>query len=229
MNKILISDYDNTFYINDKDIKINTQYLNEYLKNKNKFIIATGRSFDDLIKEQEKYNFHYNYAILNHGATIIDNNKNIIENINIEKPILKKLKETLRIKESEKYFCCNKKESRLPFNNNISKINIKYKDKQTIKKVIKELNENYKNYINVYYISTNCIEIISNKASKINAIKKLTTEDNKENIYTIGDSYSDIEMIKEYNGYRMSNCIEELKEITNNHVDSVSELIKILN
>lgn len=228
MNKILISDYDNTFYINDKDIETNKYYLKEYLKNKNIFIIATGRSYYDFIKKQKKYNFYYDYAILNHGATIIDNNKNIIKNINIEKSILKSLKETLRLKECKKYFCCNKKESRMPFNNHISKINIKYKDKQTTLKVIKELNEKYKNYINSYYISTNCIEIVSIKASKINAIKKLTSKYNKEDIYTIGDSYSDIEMIKEYNGYRMSNCIENLKEITSKKVDSVSELIKII-
>ena len=35
-------------------------------------------------------------------------------------------------------------------------------------------------------------------------------------------------MIKDYNGYRMKNSIEELKEITTNEVESVSLLINKL-
>ena len=47
----------------------------------------------------------------------------------------------------------------------------------------------------------------------------------KENVSTIGDSYSDIEMIKDFNGYAMINAVDELKEISINEYESVSNLI----
>lgn len=44
-------------------------------------------------------------------------------------------------------------------------------------------------------------------------------------IYTIGDSYSDIEMAKEFKGYCMEDSVSKLKSIANKKYDSVSSLI----
>lgn len=42
MKKILVSDYDNTFYINDTDIKNNIDKVNKFRNKNNIFVIATG-------------------------------------------------------------------------------------------------------------------------------------------------------------------------------------------
>ena len=42
--KIIISDYDQTFYINDEDIEKNKIAVSEFEAKGNLFIIATGRS-----------------------------------------------------------------------------------------------------------------------------------------------------------------------------------------
>ena len=47
----------------------------------------------------------------------------------------------------------------------------------------------------------------------------------KENVYTIGDGYSDIEMIKDFNGYAMVNSVQELKKLAIKECKSVSSLI----
>ena len=47
----------------------------------------------------------------------------------------------------------------------------------------------------------------------------------KENVYTIGDGYSDIEMVKNFNGYAMKKSVDELKKMAKKEYDSVSELI----
>ena len=47
----------------------------------------------------------------------------------------------------------------------------------------------------------------------------------KENTFTIGDGYSDIEMIKDFNGYAIRNSVEELKEVAEKEYDSVHKLI----
>ena len=75
------------------------------------------------------------------------------------------------------------------------------------------------------------LEIVNvkvNKAVAINKLLNLLNVDTAE-IYTIGDGYSDIEMIKQYDGYCMKDAIDELKKYCKNkQVDSVSELVDII-
>ena len=47
----------------------------------------------------------------------------------------------------------------------------------------------------------------------------------QENVYTIGDGYIDIEMIKDFNGYAMVNSVDELKKIAKKECKSVAEFI----
>ena len=42
--KMLVSDYDQTFYLNDKDIIENINAVREFREKGNIFVIATGRS-----------------------------------------------------------------------------------------------------------------------------------------------------------------------------------------
>lgn len=76
------------------------------------------------------------------------------------------------------------------------------------------------------------IEIISSKANKAKAIKILIEHFSNliyPNVYVIGDGYSDIEMIKEFNGYCMKESVIELKKIAKKEFASVSELIEEIN
>ena len=47
----------------------------------------------------------------------------------------------------------------------------------------------------------------------------------KDNVYTIGDGYNDIEMIKDFNGYAMKNAVEDLKLNVEKEYNSVFEFI----
>ena len=92
------------------------------------------------------------------------------------------------------------------------------------------INNKYSKYIVSYYVTSNSIEIISNKTNKSNAIKLLTKKldiDNS-NVYSIGDGYSDIEMVKDFNGYCMKDSVDELKQVAISEVESVSDLVKEL-
>lgn len=90
------------------------------------------------------------------------------------------------------------------------------------------MNKKYNKYINSFYVTGDAIEIISSKTNKSYAIELLSKKlkISKKNVYTIGDGYSDITMVKDYNGYCMENSVQELlKYCQNNKVRSVSELI----
>ncbi len=234
MSKLLISDYDQTFYLNDDDIENNKIYVNKFINSCNLFAIATGRSYLDFHSKLDIYKFNYNYAILNHGATIIDKNNKVLFNICISNEIISQIQNDLNLSESIDYFCCSGIDSRVTFEHkDLTKINVKYSSKEYALDKANVINNKYGNYVKAYYVNTNSVEIISNKTNKAEAIYWLINflnNVNKTNTYVIGDSYSDIEMVQEFNGYCMKDSVSELKLVAIKEYNSVSSLIKeILN
>lgn len=229
MRKILVSDYDQTFYLNDEDIEKNKKSVEEFRKKGNILVFATGRSYFDFMNKAEQYKLKWDYLIINHGATIIDKNNNIISNYTIDNDVIKNIKKDLEIEKAIKYFCCNLENSRTNFDDkDLTKIHAKY-EKNKAEQINSLINKKYAEFVNCYFVSGNAVEIISNKTCKSNAIEEITQIEkvNRENIFTIGDGYSDIEMIKNYNGYCMEKSVQELLKICNGKiVKSVSELIE---
>jgi len=229
MKKILVSDYDQTFYLNDEDIEKNKKSVENFRKQENIFIFATGRSYFDFMNKAEQYKLKWDYLIINHGATILDKNNNIISNYTIDNDVIKNIKKDLEIENAIKYFCCNLENSRTNFNDkDLTKIYAKY-EKDKAEQINSLINKKYSEFVNCYLVSGNAVEIISNKTCKSYAIEEIAQIENinQEEIFTIGDGYSDIEMIKNYNGYCMEESVQELLKICNGKiVKSVSELIE---
>lgn len=226
--KMLVSDYDQTFYLSDEDIEKNKKAVDKFRKEGNIFVIATGRSYFDFHNKVDMYNFEYDYVIINHGATILDNNDNVFANFFINDEIINNIKEDLQLEKSIKGFCCSRLESRVDFDHkDLTKINVKYNSKEEAMTINEIINSKYSNYINSYYVTENSLEVISNETNKSKAINLLLNrlDVSLENVYTIGDGYSDIGMIKDFNGYAMANSVKELKEVATKEYESVSNLI----
>lgn len=227
MNKILVSDFDGTFYIDDDSILENVSAVKRFMSEKNLFIFATGRSYSDFSTLIKKYNLEYDYLILNHGATIMDRNNNILKNDLLDLSIVKTIISDLYIEKSLSNFCCSLKSDRATFNDNeLIKINVKYKDTDFLKKTALSLNKKCGSKLNIYISSDYTLEIVSKSSTKSNALLYLINNCSfkKDNIYTVGDNYTDIDMIKKYNGFTVENCIKELDNYKK--YKSVSELIK---
>ena len=231
MRKMIASDYDRTFYVNDEDIEKNKIAIEKFRKEGNIFIIATGRSYYHFMKIVNKYNIEYDYAIINHGATIIDKQGNILYNMPMNNDIINNIKSDLQLDKSTDSFCCSKLETKVPFDHkDLTKINVKYKTKKESIKMNEQINKKYSDYVTSYNITSSSIEIISNKTNKSKTIKMLADKlgvDSK-NIYTIGDGYSDIQMIKDFNGYCMKESVDELKNVAIDECESVSGLVNII-
>ena len=192
-------------------------------------MIATGRSYYDFCNKINEYNIEYDYVIINHGTTILDKNNNIFSNFEIDNMVVNSIKNDLELEKSISHFCCSKLESRVDFNHlNLTKINVRYNTLEEALDMSRKINEKYSDYVNAYYVNCNSIEIISNKINKSKAIQILIDRINipKNQVYTIGDGYSDTEMIRDFNGYAMKESVEELKSVALKEVNSVSSLIK---
>lgn len=229
--KLLVSDYDQTFYLNDDDIEKNKQAIQQFRKEKNFFVIATGRSYLDFKRKQIQYQIHCDYVILNHGATILDKNENIMQNIPIDNTILPTLKPLLKLEESTDSFFCSALESRVEFDRgNLTKIHVEYESVEQTHQVVETINQQLSDYVQVYSFASNFIEIISSKINKAQSIYQVMNECNikKEDVFTVGDGMSDKEMIQEFHGYHMKECVNELKECSEGQVESVSELVQMI-
>ncbi len=225
--KVLISDYDGTFYTNEESIKTNIDKTNEFMK-KNIFVIATGRSLQDFKRKEEEYDIKYNYLIINHGATIIKDNQTIYNKI-INKNILPDILKDIDIENTDFNFFCNNQNSRVSSTEKeLTKIHVSYASEEKLNEIYDKLISKYNEYINIYIMNNKkSLEIISNEANKTNAIEFLITHEkfSKKDIYTIGDNQNDLEMIKDYNGAIMTNSILELKQLKFKEYLNVSDYI----
>lgn len=233
MKKFLISDYDGTFYLNDEDIIKNIKKVNEFRKKGNIFAIATGRSFLDFTKKLEQFDIQYDYLTINHGATILNKKHEIIKNYPISNNIKEVIKNEFNLIDNHNIFVCKSLESRVSIKEkDITKINIKFKNKEEQIKFNNILNTKYKKYIKSYLILEieNSIEIISSDTNKANAADIISKIEkiSKENIYAIGDSYNDLEMLEKFNGICMQNSKPEIKEKIKRKCHTVSEVIEDL-
>lgn len=230
MKKMLVSDYDGTFYTDEDNVKLNVEEVEKFRRLNNLFVIATGRSYYDFGKKKKKYDIKYDYLVINHGATILNKEEETISNYVIDENVKLDLVKELDLQDQETMFACSGLESRVSIKNkNITKINKKYRTLEEAKEINDYINKKYKDKVESYLLPTsNAVEVISAKTNKAKAVQELSNLENikKDNVYTIGDSYNDVEMVEKFNGYAMENAKEEVKKVSKGECSSVSKLIK---
>ncbi len=134
---LLASDFDRTFYINNYDFKKNVDALGGFMKD-NLFVIVTGRSYQDYMNITKNY-VPVNYLVLNHGATVLKDDK-VIRSVCIDNKIKDELKKLFDFDNIE-YFATKDKLSRVSINeDDLSKINISMKDNLVAKKAVEYIN-----------------------------------------------------------------------------------------
>lgn len=232
MMKVLVSDYDRTLYRNDEEIKLNVESINKFIKNNNIFIIATGRSELDIKTVIKKYNINYNYLIVNHGASIIKNDK-VIYNVSIDNNIKNNILEILKNYKYSDLFVCTKENSRANITEtNLTKIHVTFNNKNMTSSIKKLLEDKYSKFVNIYFASQgSSLEIVPASVGKVIALDYLSELENfdKKFIYTVGDDISDKCMLEKYNGYAIDSAIKEIKETIPNKCTSVFDLVNTLN
>ena len=205
MKKILISDYDGTFYQNDLDIKKNIDKVNEFRTLGNLFVLATGRSYVDLKQKIDKYKIPYDYLILNHGALLLSKDLEIIKVFTLDKELSDSILDYANNnKDIYDVVLINTFKKRVDDTSNVVKILLKlysYEKAFEVKNYIDESYTNIRSYLvrdEDYYL----VEIVSSEASKSFMIEKILEKEKivKKNVFTIGDGINDIDMIKNYNG-----------------------------
>ena len=226
--KLLASDYDKTLYTNKRNLMLNIDAVNKFRENGNLFALVTGRSFTSIKDEIDCYNIKYDYLACNNGLIVFDNEDNIIDLSILSQSNLDYIYESLNGNDIVKDIKLYSLYDYIYELNNILEVYVKFKNN----KVLRE----YKKYIEKELVDIRCFNIgnkcfISNNRTKVDAINFIKNEKNIDikDVYTIGDGINDIEMLEQFNGYKMrfSCCKLLFKNIPTTR--NVKSLVKKIN
>jgi HAD superfamily hydrolase (TIGR01484 family) len=226
--KLLAADFDNTFFT-EEDYKENIESANRFVNNGNIFVIATGRYLEYILRDIQDTGLNYSYLICNDGGIIFDRSFNVIFRRDMPREIginiinlFKQcdflnqpfIDDGIKISDTE--------------TNNINGIFCNFKDMNKAKSLLALIRCTH-GEVDGYLTPHLNIVIREKNVNKGYAIKQLTGILNidKKDVYTIGDSINDESMSDyDFNCYRMTNSVSELKDKTIEAYSSVHQLIK---
>ena len=230
--KLLVSDFDSSFYTDDINILKNIKKLKKFMNN-NLFMLSSGRSFNSLKSMCLKYNICYDYLSCCDGSILYDKNDNILVKYNLDESILNEflsLKELVNYIEIQYSYPDNYYNSYV--NNdiigcNIVVLNENINDNFLTK--LRKLQDKYKSYDFLIYdhsgITYFCLKNKGiNKSTTIKYLKDLLNL-TKNNIYTVGDSENDYQMLKDFNGYYIGCVNNRIKDVCIKGYNQVYELL----
>lgn len=217
--KIIVSDFDQTFYT--KDFKENIKAINKWTKDGNLFVIATGRNIHSLNSVIKDYHIKYSYLICNDGGVIFDKDMHQVYRKDIDLNVFKLVYDYFKEYFTEVYI--DNGYQLTYFSEEANGVIARYTDKLS---AIKHLDYIKKIFPTVGgYISDNYINATHVSVNKASAIKLLF---NETDIYVIGDKDNDIPMFKDYYGISLNNSINELKELSKEQVKDFKEALDII-
>ena len=233
MVKILVADYDNTFYTDENQLNKNIESIKEFQKNGNLFVISTSRSWKSMKKEIDTYKIPFDYLCCNTGGSIFNHDGDLLYMGNVDDDILNKT-ENILSKYYDKDYSVTRYGIYKEYGEKIDKL-LGYKikgDKRKLEK-LKDVLENdlNKDFQVVLKNEKDYSKLFLNYKlnTKENGIEKLVgfLPENDYKIITVGDDDVDFNMIKKYDGYRMENSSELLNENIDKKVGSIAELLGV--
>lgn len=233
MVKMLVADYDNTLYTDENQLNKNIEYIKEFQKNGNLFVISTSRSWKSMKKEIDTYDIPFDYLCCNTGGSIFDHDGDLLYMGNVDNDILNKT-ENILSKYNDTDYSVTRYGIYKEYDEKIDKL-LGYKikgDKEKLEKLKdileKDLNndfqivlKNEKDYSKLFLNYK-----FNTKENGIEKLVQILPKDDYK-IITVGDDDVDFNMIKKYDGYRMENSSELLNENINKKVSSIFELIEL--
>ena len=240
--ELFITDYDGTLgEINSIDLET-VDKIRDYQARGGKFVICTGRSYHSILPILKKYDIKGD-IITFQGAEIINiETEKTIYDGEVNKKLILEIKDKF-VKEGISVGIYIGKYIHYESTNEQMDVYLKYVgvgarkvdslsetvlntdlkvrkmvalgDKETITRLQKKYNEQYKGKLIINTSSHNLMEVINPQNSKGEGVKRIAKYYNipLSKVITVGDSLNDLELIKgEWHGVAVGDAVEELKQ-----------------
>ena len=228
---VLVSDYDDTFKTRIHDLKINIREVKKFRERGNVFAIATGRPFSSIKKEIDEYGIPVDFLACNDGSVIFDGEFREIKAHYLTKDELTFISSF--IKDYPHLSLGRSFSAKELVNGQI--------DEPIEIEVVKKPNTSFESFVrelhfycpNLHFFKAKNSVFIKGDVTKSTAVAEISrcldVNIPRKNIYTIGDELNDLEMIQDYNGFRMLESHPRLWLATPKVVLEEHHLIKYLN
>ena len=233
--KLLVTDYDGTLFIDEDDLKRNIKNIKNWQDKGNIFMISTGRSYASIKNQIDMYNIPYDYLSCADGSIIYDKDDNVLEMYVMDSKIIEPYVNFYqKIDYEEIQFSYPRTYSNILLNEKeLLGINICLNTENYSEEIVNDFIKMSKQYPEFHflnykhtYFSYLCVKPKGiDKSATVTYLKnKLNLNDN--DIFVIGDSHNDIEMIETYHGVCIENSYPEITEISKKVYKSVSDYIE---
>ena len=236
MRQLLVSDYDDTFYRTDEELEVNKVWVNRFVGEGNLFTFATGRSYESFKVWAEQCDLFYNYLILCNGAIILDHEAKLLWHQPLSDQLMAEVDLAMNsFKEdiiNRKYCSPFKDSMRAEELESVDIVKVRFKEKKAAECFVATLNQCISE-LNCYLLMIEggkvpSVEIVAKGISKSHAITWLVDHVSVDyhQVYTVGDSQNDLEMLTDFNGCKMPNADAVIKRAIGQTTPTVSKLIE---
>lgn len=233
--KLFVTDYDGTLYTEDKAMKKNITALKKLRKKDFLIVISTGRSYISIKNQIEMYDIPYDYISCADGSITYDKTGKIINMFTLDRKIIEAFENFYKDLSYEEiqFSYPTGYENILREDAELLGINVCIDSTLYNKKLLKaflSLKKLYPKYNYLAYEHPNysylCIK--PNGVSKSYSLKELQKQlnINSNDIYVIGDSSNDYELIKDFKGVCMTNSYPDIIKLSKKRYVEVYEYIE---
>lgn len=248
--KVLASDYDGTLRTGEMVDTKDVEAIHTFREQGNVFGLVTGRSMESIKKEIERNGFEFDFIIANNGGVVYDANFNKLQclymDFNKALDIISYIKTLdcvsfvindgynrykVRVDDSQidhKYGDMAEvtNEEEVLDKGKIAQLVISLNDQQMAHEISEYINTAFSGYV-VAYPNTHCVDIVPAGVSKAEGLYVIESymDLDHDDIYTIGDSYNDIPMLKEFHGCAVAHAQEDILNAAEHVYDSVADAI----
>lgn len=224
--KVLASDFDLTLYVDDLEIvKKNVMAIHRFMKNGNLFGIITGRNYSDIKVLLNQYDIPYHYLICQDGAKLFDSMDYCFSTVSLSREDIVRIVPVLEEYHFDYYLDDGYNET-TNMDDCVKVVGVIGNRREEAQKVVDILiKEGFYAYLSMYYIN-----ILDSSVNKKNALEKLLVHADcyKEDLYVIGDSVNDLEMLTSFQGAIMKNHSKELDHLGKKSYNTLYEYIEEL-
>ena len=224
--KVLASDFDLTLYVEDKEIvKKNIAAISKFMKYGNIFCIITGRSYSNIKVLLNEYKIPYHYLICQDGAKIFDSMDYCFSTEYLSREKIEKIIPVMK-KYSFEYYLDDGYNETTNMDDCVKVVGIINDREEDAKKVVEELRDlGFYAYLSTYYIN-----VVDSSVNKSVALEKVLVHADcyKDDLYVIGDSVNDLEMLTAFQGAIMKNHHKNLEKLGKKNYSTLADYIEEL-
>lgn len=211
--KMLVSDYDGTLKSDLKNLMINIEAVKKFRKQGNLFTISTGRSYQSIKAECDRYGIEYDFLNCYDGSVLFDGQDNLLFANKFSRSDLIALAITLPHEEVIKEINYHGTHGIVDVNHfevgreeqsDVVMINLRLKLFKKLKYYISGFEKDYPNIKFAQIYNEVFIKADFDKSNGIQELENyLNGEVTRDNIITVGDNLNDLKLLQEFNGYKM--------------------------